>query len=601
MPKQRVIRRKKRRFASNQFTKSPGNKPENDVTDEPRVGSSNSIDSPKDDRHLPSVSSRKLLSSSDVDEKKSSKTVEYPEHSKGSSITGFRLVDMAILNDTISSLRCAECGNFTLTLIENSFKRKGCASYLRILCENCGWKKEDYSSKKQTQCFEVNRRLVYAMRSLGKGHSGAKKFCTLMNMPPPSGAKPFAKSSHTIVKHVKNIAKKSMANAASEIRNTQNAGENDIVNCPVSCDGTWQKRGYSSQNGCVAVISVDTGKVLDAEALTQACKQCQLHAHLDKDSVEYHLWRADHNNCKANFKGSAPAMEPEGTERIFRRSITTHNLRYTELYGDGDSKSHKQVKNVYSEDGIEVTKKECIGHVQKRVGTALRKLKKENPGFAGRGRLTDAMIDKMQNYYGIAIRSNVGDLRGMKKAVHATLFHCASNDARPLHDHCPPGPGSWCGYQRNRATYKHGPGLPLDVIAKVKPVYQRLSDDALLEKCLHGKTQNQNESLNGMVWQRIPKEVFVGKETLEFGLYDAIAHFNMGAKTVLLVYEALGIPTGLYTQRGCQYLDSERIYKAHYKDQHESKKRRKVLRGKKKRKEDKKQQSEGVTYARGQF
>ena len=130
---------------------------------------------------------------------------------------------------------------------------------------------------------------------------------------------------------------------------------------------------------------------------------------------------------------------------------------------------------------------------------------------------------------------------------------------------------------------------------------QRLSDDALLEKCLHGKTQNQNESLNGMVWQRIPKEVFVGKETLEFGLYDAIAHFNMGAKTVLLVYEALGIPTRLYTQRGCQYLDSERIYKAHYKDQHESKKRRKVLRGKKKRKEDKKQQSEGVTYARGQF
>ena len=26
------------------------------------------------------------------------------------------------------------------------------------------------------------------MRSLGKGHGGAKKFCTLMNMPPPSAA-----------------------------------------------------------------------------------------------------------------------------------------------------------------------------------------------------------------------------------------------------------------------------------------------------------------------------------------------------------------------------------------------------------------------------
>ena len=30
--------------------------------------------------------------------------------------------------------------------------------------------------------------------------------------------------------------------------------------------------------------------------------------------------------------------------------------------------------------------------------------------------------------------------------------------------------------------------------------------------------QNQNESLNGMVWQRVPKEVYVERDTLEFGL-----------------------------------------------------------------------------------
>ena len=47
--------------------------------------------------------------------------------------------------------------------------------------------------------------------------------------------------------------------------------------------------------------------------------------------------------------------------------------------------------------------KECIGHVQKRVGTALRKLKKEKSGLGGKGELTDAMVDKLQNYYGIAI------------------------------------------------------------------------------------------------------------------------------------------------------------------------------------------------------
>ena len=35
------------------------------------------------------------------------------------------------------------------------------------------------------------------------------------------------------------------------------------------------------------------------------------------------------------------------------------------------------------------------------------------------------MIDRLQNYYGIAIRSNVGDLDKMKKAIYASLFHCA--------------------------------------------------------------------------------------------------------------------------------------------------------------------------------
>ena len=40
--------------------------------------------------------------------------------------------------------------------------------------------------------------------------------------------------------------------------------------------------------------------------------------------------------------------------------------------------------------------------------------------------------------------------------------------------------------------------------------------------------------VNGMVWERIPKEVFVGADLLEFGLFDAISHFNIGARAVLL-------------------------------------------------------------------
>ena len=38
------------------------------------------------------------------------------------------------------------------------------------------------------------------------------------------------------------------------------------------------------------------------------------------------------------------------------------------------------------------------------------------------------MIDRLQNYYEVAIRSNQGDLVNMKKSIFAALFHCASSE-----------------------------------------------------------------------------------------------------------------------------------------------------------------------------
>ena len=109
-----------------------------------------------------------------------------------------------------------------------------------------------------------------------------------------------------------------------------------------------------------------------------------------------------------------------------------------------------------------------------------------------------------------------------------------------------------------------------------------------------------HEAVNGMVWERVPKEVFVGGEMLEFGLFDAISHFNIGARTVTQLLEALKITPGKYTEEGCRRLDMDRVRGAEYKERDERKKRRKVLRGQRKKKEDKNQQAEG-TYAAGGF
>ena len=45
-----------------------------------------------------------------------------------------------------------------------------------------------------------------------------------------------------------------------------------------------------------------------------------------------------------------------------------------------------------------------------------------------KSRLTDPIIDKLQNYFGIALRSNIGNLENIKGAILASLFHVASSN-----------------------------------------------------------------------------------------------------------------------------------------------------------------------------
>ena len=97
-------------------------------------------------------------------------------------------------------------------------------------------------------------------------------------------------------------------------------------------------------------------------------------------------------------------MEPERAKRVFDRSITKHNLWYVEFLGDGDSKSFTNVKYTYPD--LEIKKLECVGHYQIHVGTRLQNLEKKEMSLGGRGRLTDVFIDRLQNYFGVAIRQN---------------------------------------------------------------------------------------------------------------------------------------------------------------------------------------------------
>ncbi|GBN09076.1 hypothetical protein AVEN_126267-1 [Araneus ventricosus] len=92
-------------------------------------------------------------------------------------------------------------------------------------------------------------------------------------------------------------------------------------------------------------------------------------------------------------------MEVEGMKKFFRRYVAERCVRYLSYIGDASTFKDVCEDKPY---GINTTieKVECVGHVEKRMGTRLRKLKKDmkrkklsdGKTICGRERLTDELI-----------------------------------------------------------------------------------------------------------------------------------------------------------------------------------------------------------------
>ncbi|GFV55324.1 hypothetical protein TNCV_2268751 [Trichonephila clavipes] len=95
-------------------------------------------------------------------------------------------------------------------------------------------------------------------------------------------------------------------------------------------------------------------------------------------------------NCKANHFGNSGSMKVSGAIEIFQRCESIEKL-------------------------------ECVCYVKKRIETRLQALKLKMKGkklsdkktLDDHGRLADAEIDKLQRYYGLAIRNNTNSINSI--------------------------------------------------------------------------------------------------------------------------------------------------------------------------------------------
>ena len=196
----------------------------------------------------------------------------------------------------------------------------------------------------------------------------------------------------------------------------------------------------------------------------------------------------------------------------------------------------------------------------------------------------------------------------MKKSIAAILFHCSENTSEERrHLYCPRSIDTWCKYRTDqitgKETYKKKINIPTAILEILKPIFSHtdLARDDLLERCVDGETQNANEALNGLIWKRCPKDVFVGKTILEIGVASAVLSFNEGENGLLKVFNELNINPGYYSCIAIHRSDVKRISNMNEKCSEKSKKDRKRLRGVRKGYDDNNVETEGEIYASGAF
>ena len=196
-------------------------------------------------------------------------------------------MDLSILFAVFDDfLKCPQCGQDVASHVDMKQKH-GYSHNITLQCTTCEWKHCFNTSKKQGQSYEINVRADLAFREIGKGQNAMVAFSKVLTMPAPPKRDNCTKiQNKKILPIVKQCANDSMLSNAIKVIEICNS---DTGECGVSIDGRWQRRGYSSHNGVVRAISLDTRKCLDVQVLSGKCQHC-LKWSMNQNDPKYHEW-----------------------------------------------------------------------------------------------------------------------------------------------------------------------------------------------------------------------------------------------------------------------------------------------------------------------
>lgn len=476
------------------------------------------------------------------------------------------IADVRQLNMLVKNVPCPSCDTEALVVCRGSVaSRMGFAYPISLRCTNCDFENTVMSSPRSaTGSYDVNDISTFFFNQMGLSYKAQDKFAGFFGMK-GLHRKTYAKKENKIINTLVGVADDILEQSAMFVKENYDVPLDELCNVTVSFDGSWHKRGHTSLYGIAAVIEVNTGLILDYTVLSKYCHMCSIKEteFKGKETPEFQRWFPTHECC-INHAGSSNAMETVAARILWERS-EERGFRYTGFLSDGDSKAFSLVSDLalYGPE-YPIAREECVNHAHKRMGGALRKLRKEKClGGKGQGKLTDSMCDFFQSMYRKAIKDNVGNPEKMREAIFATLFHCMSTDEQPHHTRCPQGANSWCFFQKAQVLGEEpGPHheninhyVQYDIAKQMVDIYQRMAEPALLQRLSKGKTQNTNESFHSVVWAHCPKRVFVGKRKLNGAVATAVGSYNAGQRGLAMAMAHLHIEVNIVTEAYLEHLD----------------------------------------------
>ena len=181
----------------------------------------------------------------------------------------------------------------------------------------------------------------------------------------------------------------------------------------------------------------------------------------------------------------------------------------------------------------------------------------------------------------------------MQTSIKASQNHMIKSNASldQHHQYFPKSGDTWCKYWKDKtndtSTYNEDNRLADFFMKELEPISSRLSTGDLLNRCLKGMTQNQNEAANGMLWSRCPKTKFCGARKVRIAACETVTLFNTGAASKADVMELCGLTPGINTMRALRLQDCIRIKNAAKKVSLKYRDQRRKLRAQRKSKADK--------------